>query len=611
MKKITLTLALLAGSLLTYAQYQPIASTGYNEDIVAETSPALTTTSLSMDGSSFVFYSQAYGTAAGSTKGLPDNLSVANGGYSYQLQSYTGNNALYLTNPSQTSGQTDTLELTTPSNYASISVLCLSTEGAGIMDAQVIFSDGTTESTTGYAVNDWFNGSNYIMTNIDRVSRTSDIIGNVFNNPRIYNVDIPISCVNESKNVSKIVFTNQSTTNGRIYILALAGSSSLAVSLGNTFDLVCNNGNDGFGEAIVTGGQAPYSYNWTNGPTTAINTVSTLSAGSHKCIVTDARGCMDSTASFTLTEPAAITSTQNVTTCEGYPYVIGNNYYYDAGTYTTSLTAANGCDSVVTTNLTVTPAPEYTESVSICAGGSYQIGNNTYTDAGTYTTTLYSTSMCDSVVITTLTVTPAPEYTQNISICAGDSYDIGTNSYTTAGTYRDTLSGVNTCDSIVVTTLTVADVIAEIDASTSPFSSVNQAANFTYQWLDCNNGNQAIAGETSATFNVTQNGSYALVVSNGTCTDTSECYILDNVGVSNNETNFIAISPNPTTGIVKITSNKIIKEAIVFTTQGKEVNTVRSKDINTIDLTDLQSGVYIIQLTSIDNQTHVMRLVKQ
>ncbi|SFT37393.1 Por secretion system C-terminal sorting domain-containing protein [Lishizhenia tianjinensis] len=611
MKKFTVTLALLAGTFMTYAQYTAIATTGYNEDIVAETTPAATTTSLSMDGSDFVFYSQAYGTASGSTKGLPDNLIVSSAGYSFELQSYTGNNALFLRNPNQPSGQTDTLEITSPANYSSLSVLCVSTEGQGLMSAQIIFSDGTSETTSGHIVKDWFNGTNYIMTNIDRVGRSTDNIANIFNNPRLYSVDIPVSCANETKSISKIVFTNQSTTNGRIYIMGLAGSGQLSVTLGNTFDLICNNGNDGFAEAVVTGGQAPYSYNWTNGPTTTTNTVNTLSAGAHKCIVTDNRGCQDSTAIFTLTEPAPISVTENATTCQGYPYVIGNNYYYNAGTYTTALTAANGCDSLVVTNLTVTPAPEYTENVSICAGSSYQIGNSTYTDAGTYTNTLYSSSFCDSVVITVLTVTPAPEYTQNVSICAGDSYNIGANSYTTAGTYTDTLSATTTCDSIVITTLTVADVIAEIDASSSTFSSVNQATNFTYQWLDCNNGNQAIAGETNATFNVTQNGSYALVVSNGTCTDTSECYIVDNVGIENNETSFIAISPNPTTGLVKISGNNIIKEAVVFTTQGKQVNTIIQEDIKSIDLTELPSGVYFVQLTSVDNQQHVIRLVKQ
>lgn len=611
MKKITATLALLAGSFMSYAQYQAIATTGYNEDIVAETTPASTTTSLSMDGSDYVFYSQAYGSASGSTKGLPDNLIVSSSGYNYQLQPYSSNNALFLRNPSQPSGQSDTLEFTTPANYSSVSALCLSAEGAAIMSAKIIFTDGTSETTTGYTVKDWFNGTNYILTNIDRVGRTTDMIANLFNNPRLYNVDIPVSCANEDKNIAKIVFTNTSTSNGRIYIMALAGGSPLSVSLGNTADLVCNNGNDGFGEAVVTGGQAPYSYNWTNGPTTTVNTVNTLSAGAHKCIVTDARGCQDSTAEFTLTEPAAITITENVTTCQGYPYVIGNNYYYNAGTYTTNLAAANGCDSVVVTNLSVTPAPEYTENVQICAGSSYQIGNNTYTQAGTYQTTLYSVNFCDSIVNTILTVTAAPEYTQNVEICLGDTYTIGTSSYNTAGVYRDTLSATNTCDSIVITTLDVSNVEAIIDATSSPFSSVNQAANFTYQWIDCNNNNQPIAGATNATFDVTQNGSYALIVSNGNCTDTSECYLVDNVGLSDNEVNFIALSPNPTSGIVHISGDQIIKEAIVFTAQGKQVNAVRSKDIQKIDLSELPSGMYIIQVTTIKDQTQVVRLIKK
>lgn len=611
MKKITVTLALLGGALLANAQYQPIATTGYNEDIVAETTPALTTTSLSMDGSDFVFYSQAYGSASGSTKGLPDNLSVSNGAYNFTLQPYTGNNALYLKNPSQPSGQTDTLFFTTPAAYASVSAVCVSAEGTASMDVQVFFTDGTTESSTGYTVNDWFNGANYVMTNIDRVDRTTDNIANIFNNPRLYNVDIPISCANEAKNIEKIVFTNQSTSNGRIYIMGLAGGDVLSVSLGNTADLICNNGNDGFAEAVVNGGQAPYSYNWTNGPTTTVNTVNTLSAGTHKCIVTDARGCQDSTAAFTLTEPVGIAVSENATTCSGYPYVIGNNYYYNPGTYTTILTAANGCDSVVTTSLTVTPAPSYTENVQICQGASYDIGNSSYTTAGTYYDTLYATNYCDSVIITVLTVTTAPQYSQNVTICSGDSYTIGNNTYSIAGQYVDTLSGFNTCDSIVVTDLSVNNTEAIIDASSSTFASVNQDPNYTYQWLDCNNNNQPISGETNPTFTVTQNGSYALVVNNGSCSDTSECFIVDNVGLSDLENGIIAISPNPTTGIVNIAGNLTVNQVNVFTTDGKQVQTVANSKIDTIDISNLPNGVYIVQLKTNTDQTQVLRLIKK
>ena len=609
MKLKTLTTLFLGFSTIAFSQnYQPISVTGFDQDIVAETTPAATTTSLTMDGSDFVFYSEAYGTAGGSTKGLPNSGLVSDGTNDYQLQDYTTNNALYLTNP----GGSDTLVLATPDNYASISLLGLSTEGAGIMDVELIFTDGTTSTTTSLAVNDWFNGANFVMSDIDRVGRTNDNIAFLFGNPRLYDINVPISCANEDKLLSEIVLTNQSTTNGRIYIMAVSGSDLLSVSLGNTFDLICNNGNDGFGEAIVTGGQAPYSYNWTNGPTTSLNVVNTLSAGPHKCIVTDARGCMDSTVQFTLTEPAPITSNVNATTCAGYPYVLGNNYYYDAGTYTAVLQAANGCDSNVVVNLSVTPAPEYNESVSICAGSTYSIGNSNYTAAGIYRDTLSGFNFCDSIVVTTLTVTTAPVYTANVSICSGDTYTIGDNTYGIAGNYTDTLSGFNTCDSIVITNLSVNNAVATISGGGGVLSSDNVDPNFTYQWIDCDNNNQAIAGETNQSFTITQNGSFALVVANGSCSDTSECFIVDNVSTDEVENlNEISISPNPTKGLIHLTGDDKIQGARIFSANGQKIAEVIEQDLQTIDLTQFENGVYLIQILSKENKMQVFRVVKQ
>ena len=49
-------------------------------------------------------------------------------------------------------------------------------------------------------------------------------------------------------------------------------------------------------------------------------------------------------------------------------------------------------------------------------------------------------------------------------------------------------------------------------------------AGATYQWIDCDNGNAAITGETAQTFDPTASGNYAVVVTLNGCTDTSACY---------------------------------------------------------------------------------------
>jgi hypothetical protein len=78
----------------------------------------------------------------------------------------------------------------------------------------------------------------------------------------------------------------------------------------------------------------------------------TATAGSYTYTVMDANSCSTSTV-ITINEPAAITTTQSPTLCAGQAITVGTNVYSTTATYTDVLTAVNGCDSTVITNLTV------------------------------------------------------------------------------------------------------------------------------------------------------------------------------------------------------------------------------------------------------------------
>jgi Secretion system C-terminal sorting domain/FG-GAP-like repeat len=56
---------------------------------------------------------------------------------------------------------------------------------------------------------------------------------------------------------------------------------------------------------------------------------------------------------------------------------------------------------------------------------------------------------------------------------------------------------------------------------------VDETLSATYQWLDCENGNSTVLGETDQVFNVSVAGSYAVEIDLGSgCKDTSQCYIV-------------------------------------------------------------------------------------
>ena len=115
----------------------------------------------------------------------------------------------------------------------------------------------------------------------------------------------------------------------------------------------------------------------------------------------------------------------------------------------------NGCDSIITTNLTVLSISisSVTNNITICDGDSVVVGNNVYYNSGSYTDVLLNSSGCDSTIITNLTV-QTPIY-QEITICDGDSVVVGSSVYYSSGSYVDTLLSSFSCDSIIYTEVIV------------------------------------------------------------------------------------------------------------------------------------------------------------
>ncbi|MGB1041512.1 MAG: T9SS type A sorting domain-containing protein, partial [Flavobacteriales bacterium] len=138
------------------------------------------------------------------------------------------------------------------------------------------------------------------------------------------------------------------------------------------------------------------------------------------------------------------------------------------------------------------------------------------------------------------------------------------------------------------------------------------AAGMQYQWIDCAN-DSPIAGETGQSFVATQNGSYKVAISDGSCNDTSDCVVLTNVGIQEGNFNTtIGVYPNPTNGKVNVTlgANATEVEINVMDMAGKSYLKTRSTDKNIpIDLSEFESGVYFIRVTNNSGQKTI-RLVK-
>ncbi len=165
-------------------------------------------------------------------------------------------------------------------------------------------------------------------------------------------------------------------------------------------------------------------------------------------------GC-DSILATTLTVTPTYFSNNFGTICQGDSILIGGTYQSIAGTYYDSLQTVSGCDSILATTLTVTPTYFSNNFGTICQGDSILLGGVYQSTSGTYYDSLQTVNGCDSVLATTLTVTPTYFSNNFGTICQGDSILIGGTYQSVAGTYYDSLQTVNGCDSILATTLTV------------------------------------------------------------------------------------------------------------------------------------------------------------
>ncbi len=183
-------------------------------------------------------------------------------------------------------------------------------------------------------------------------------------------------------------------------------------------------------------------------------------AGTHTTVMSTIDGC-DSTIVLNLTVNPIYNETVDTMICQGDSYQVGDSTYTSAGTHTTVMSTVDGCDSTIVLNLTVNPIYNETVDTMICQGDSYQVGDSTYTTAGTHTTMMSTIDGCDSTIVLNLTVNPIYNETVDTMICQGDSYQVGDSTYTTAGTHTTVMSTVDGCDSIIVLNLTVNPIYNE------------------------------------------------------------------------------------------------------------------------------------------------------
>ncbi|MFN6036983.1 MAG: T9SS type A sorting domain-containing protein [Bacteroidota bacterium] len=257
------------------------------------------------------------------------------------------------------------------------------------------------------------------------------------------------------------------STTGTIII-----TPALAVT-GTVVNVGCNGASTGSVSLSVTGGTTPYTYSWSSGQTT--QNISNLPAGVYSVSVTCATGCL-ATSTYSITEPIVLSasiSAQSNVSCNagnnGSATVIASGgtgaYIYTwntspvqttataigltAGSYTVTITDANGCTTTSSVTINQPSAPltqtvivtdvlcygEFTGSVNITVNGGTTpytyLWNNSETtedlsnlEAGTYDVIITDNNGCfstETVTISQPNSSLIASSTQTNVLCYGGS----------------------------------------------------------------------------------------------------------------------------------------------------------------------------------------------
>lgn len=247
-------------------------------------------------------------------------------------------------------------------------------------------------------------------------------------------------------------------------------------------------------------------------------------------------------------------------------------------------------------------------AVTTCQAYTVPSGNAVYTTSQIVQDTIPNSEGCDSVLTIDLTILPGSS--TNIDVTACDSFTVpsGEATYYSSQLVVDVLPDQNGCDSVLNINLTV---ISNAPPITQSGNTLTVNGGNSWQWLDCDNNFQPL-GVTTPSFTPTQDGNYAVIVSTGPCTDTSDCF---NFMATQRPqlTNLpgVKVFPNPTEGAFTVTGDFSAGNPAHFAlydATGREVFRQTLTQPSTRVRPNLAAGVYQLRLHNA-KATHTARLV--
>ena len=402
--------------------------------------------------------------------------------------------------------------------------------------------------------------------------------------------------------------TSQQTVNVTAFNCALAATISSA-------NVLCFAGADGQATAAVSGGSLPYTYLWSNGAIT--QTTTNLSAGTYSVSATDAAGC-SIVQSINITQPTLLVATvlavQNVlcpqdltggatVTATGgiLPYTFqlpGNNgSQLGVGSYTVSVTDANGCTATISFNIVATdnqpPTMVCPENIQRCIPAVLDFGPPSVADN------------C-GVGVPPVVISGPPSgslFSDGITVVVYQATDVSENSSTCS--FSVTIAADDP-------QATVENVSNDVNGQGVGSISISLAGSGDYSFIWRKDGLFFAATEDLTGLNA---GVYSLVI-----TDINGCpFVLLPITITNsvgtNEPGLygsVRLWPNPANAAIQLEIIDLdVIAACIVDLRGGLVQEIQPSELSSeIDIKKLPEGIYCLKISAMNGRVLSLRFVK-
>ncbi|MBK8405470.1 MAG: gliding motility-associated C-terminal domain-containing protein [Saprospiraceae bacterium] len=170
------------------------------------------------------------------------------------------------------------------------------------------------------------------------------------------------------------------------------------------------------------------------------------STGNYSFPLTNAAGC-DSVVNLNL-KINSIYYKQNVTRCDAYVWDLNGKKFDTSGMYSEKYTNSSGCDSIYYLELTIHPKYEFTQQAEACKQYRWSLNNQLLTESGLYTIPLKTHQGCDSILSLNLTINEDFEKRDTVITDTTYTWPVNAQTYEKSGTYQESFRSTVGCDSL-------------------------------------------------------------------------------------------------------------------------------------------------------------------